>query len=56
MGNVDELGKELTTTDASAPKPICIAPIKAEALPACLSKGNNAKATAFGFMKPNPIK
>ena len=43
---------KLTITDAKAPKPICKAPIKADALPAFLVNGAKDKAAAFGLINP----
>ncbi|MNE92590.1 hypothetical protein D3C80_1903330 [compost metagenome] len=52
MGIAVPLCRELIVADASTPKNICIAPIKAEANPAFLMNGERASAEAFGLIKP----
>ena len=41
-----------TIAEANAPNPICMAPIKADALPACFVNGAMDKAAALGKLKP----
>ena len=56
MGRTEFSGKKLTAKDAKAPKPICKAPINAEALPAFLEKGAKESAAAFGLINPRQLK
>ncbi|MNL78799.1 hypothetical protein D3C87_2052760 [compost metagenome] len=44
------------TVEAKAPKPICSAPIRAEALPAFREKGAKARAAALGLTMPTEDK
>src|ERR1700683_2441357 len=52
MGNAVWLLKKLTMAVASEPIPICIAPNKAEALPAVAVKGASERADEFGKVNP----
>lgn len=52
MGKAVPLLKKLTIAEVSAPKPICTAPIKADALPAFFVKGAIDKADELGKVNP----
>ena len=52
MGAAALLLKTLTMAELVVPTPICIAPNKAEAVPAFFSKGINDNAEALGKVKP----
>ncbi len=52
MGIAVSLCKKLTSADVKAPIPNCIAPIRAEALPAFVVKGAIESAEEFGNVKP----
>ena len=52
MGTALRLSKKLTLNEASAPRPNCIAPINADAVPAFLAKGASESAEAFGLVVP----
>ncbi len=56
IGQTTSAANKLITADANAPKPICKAPIKADALPAFFVNGAKDKADAFGLMKPRHAK
>jgi len=56
IGQTTSAANKLITADARAPKPICRAPIRAEALPAFFVNGARDKADAFGLMKPKQAK
>lgn len=45
-----------TATEARAPIPSCIAPIKDDAVPALRENGANERAAAFGFVRPTQHK
>jgi len=56
IGNAECGFNKPTAAEANAPTPICVPPIKAEALPACLVKGAIDKAEEFGKLKPWQLK
>ena len=56
IGKAVPLLSILTNPELIAPKPICTAPISAEALPACLAKGAMHNADEFGKVKPWQLK
>ncbi|MNR44494.1 hypothetical protein D3C85_1632450 [compost metagenome] len=56
IGQTTSAANILIAADASAPKPICSAPINAEALPAFFVNGAKESAEAFGLIKPKQPK
>ena len=56
IGTDDFVWNKLNTDDAKAPKPICVAPINAEALPAFFLKGWSDKAAVLGLVSPRQDK
>src|SRR5258708_38419772 len=56
IGGAVPLLKAPMPTEANAPIPICIAPRRAEALPAFLEKGARDRAAALGLVKPRQAK
>ena len=56
IGTDDFVSKKPKSNEVKAPKPICTAPINAEALPAYLEKGASAKADVFGAVNPTQAK
>ncbi len=56
IGQTTSEANILIAAEAKAPKPICNAPIKAEALPAFFENGAKESAEAFGLMKPKQPK
>ena len=51
-GVTDGFSNKLMNTDISDPKPIWIAPISDEAVPAFFAKGANVSAAVLGFVMP----
>ena len=56
IGTTELLTKTPTAKDTKAPKPSCIAPIKAEALPAFLEKGARVSPAVLGFEIPRQAR
>lgn len=52
IGTAVSLCNKLTSADVKAPMPNCIAPMRAEALPAFVVKGAIESAEEFGNVKP----
>ena len=51
-GLVDGFSNMLMKMEIRAPRPIWMAPINEDAVPAFFSKGANVKEAVFGFMMP----
>ena len=56
IGTAEFLTKIPTANEAKAPNPNCIAPIKADALPAFLEKGARVSPAVLGFDIPKQAR